>query len=127
MQRAAHVLEQKANGQQIEEDAEGAPDAVMALAPFAIQVADGNLADRGAIPTGQRGNEAVHLAIERNVLDHLAAIGLEGRAEVVNVHAGKLGHQPVGAARGNAPHDKVVDPLLAPAARPRRSPLRAFR
>ncbi len=57
----------------------------------------------------------MHLAVERNILDHFAAIGLEGGAEVVNVNAGQLGHHPVGAARGKAPHDKIVNALFAPA------------
>ena len=45
VQRPAHVLEQEANGQQVEEDAEGAADAVVALAALAVHVPDGNLAD----------------------------------------------------------------------------------
>ena len=45
VQRAAHVFQQEANRQQIEEHAERAPDAVVALAPLAIHVLDRNLAD----------------------------------------------------------------------------------
>ena len=115
VQRPREVLEQKADGEQIEEDAEGAADAVVALAALALHVLDRNLADGGAVPAGQRGNEAMHFTVERNVVDDFAAIGLVGSAEVVNVHVGELGHQPVGAARGNAAHHEVVDALLAPA------------
>src|SRR4051812_46992168 len=115
VQRAAHVLQQESNREQIKEHAEGAADAVVAPALLAHYVADGNLANRRAVPAGQRGDEAVHLAVEGNVLDHFAAIGLERGAEVVDVDAGEFGHQPVGAARGKAAHDKVVDALLAPA------------
>ena len=115
VQRPAHVLQEKADCQQIEEDAEGAPDAVVALAPHTIQVCDGNLADRSAVPTGQRRNEPVHLSVKRDVLDHFAAIRLEGRAEVVNIDAREPGQEPVGASGGNAPGQQVVNALLAPA------------
>ena len=68
VQRPAHVFQQESDRQQVEEHAEGAPDTIMALAPLAVHVADRNLADRCAIPTRQRGNEAVHLAVKRNAL-----------------------------------------------------------
>ncbi len=56
----------------------------------------------------------MHLAIQRNIVDDLAAVGFEGCAEVVNVHTRKLGHQPVGASRRNPSHNEVVDPFLPP-------------
>src|SRR5580704_251586 len=58
----------------------------------------------------------MHLAIERNVLDNLSAVGLEGGAKVVDVHTAKHGHEPVGGTRGNAAQDEVVAALRAPAA-----------
>src|ERR1035437_3884137 len=45
VERAAHVLEQEADGQKVKEDAEGAADAIVALAPPALYVAGWNLAD----------------------------------------------------------------------------------
>ena len=62
------------------------------------------------------GNKAMQLAVERHFLHHLAPIGLEGGAEVVQLHAAQLGHQPVGDLGRNPPHDKVINALLAPAA-----------
>jgi hypothetical protein len=64
MERAAHVLEQEADGHEVKEDAEGAAYATVTLAGLPIDVADGNLADGGPMPTGQGGNEPVHLAVE---------------------------------------------------------------
>ena len=58
----------------------------------------------------------MQLAVERHFLHHLAAIGLEGGTEIVEFHAAQLGHEPVGDAGRNPPHDKVIDALLAPAA-----------
>jgi len=58
----------------------------------------------------------MHLAVQRNVVDDLAPVGLEGCPKVVNVDARELRHEPVGAARRNAPHHEVVDALPAPTA-----------
>jgi len=52
VKRASHIAQQEANGQQIEEDAEGAGDTVVALAKLAGRIGDGNLADAGSIPGG---------------------------------------------------------------------------
>ncbi len=57
----------------------------------------------------------MHLAVERNILNHLAAIGFECGAEVVNGNAGETRHDPVGAGRGNAAQDEAVDANFAPA------------
>src|ERR1700721_2812328 len=57
----------------------------------------------------------MHLAIERDVLDDLSAVGFEGGAEVVDVHTAEYGHEPVGGTRGNAAQDEVVAALRAPA------------
>ena len=115
MQGAGHITEQEADGEQIKEDAEGARDSVVRLPCCAGGVGDGNLADTGAVPGGEGGNKAMHLAVERDVLDDLAAIGLEGGAEVVDVDVAEDRHEPVGRARGNAAHDEVVAAMLAPA------------
>ena len=58
----------------------------------------------------------MQLAIKRDLLEDLAAIRFEGRAEVVNVDAAQLGHQPICHAGGNAAHPEVIHAKLAPAA-----------
>ena len=116
MQRARHVFQQKTNGHQVEEDPESAADPVMRFPALPDHIRDGDFADAGAIPGGEGRDEAMHLAVQGNVVDDLAAIGLEGRPEVVNVDARELRHQPVRAPRGNAPHHEVVDALPAPSA-----------
>ena len=100
VERAGHVLEQKPDGEEVEEDAEGAGDAVVTFAGGAGGIGDGDFADGGAVPAGKRWDEAMHLAIERYVLDNLAPVGLEGSAEVVNIDTGEDGHEFVGGARG---------------------------
>ena len=50
MQRAGQISQQKTDREQIEEHAEGARNAVVRHAVFAVHVADGNLADRCAMP-----------------------------------------------------------------------------
>ena len=89
VQRPRHVLQQEADRQQVEEHAERARDPVVALAALAGTFLIGISQMLAPYQLGQRRNEAVHLAIERNVLDDLAAIGLERRAEVVDVHAAR--------------------------------------
>ena len=116
VQRAGHVAEQEADGEQIEEDAEGAGDAVVGLPCRAGGIGDGDLADAGAVPGGEGGDEAVHLAVEGDVLDDLAAVGLEGGAEVVDVDAAEDCHEPVGGAGRDAAQEEVVGALRAPAA-----------
>src|ERR1039457_6936508 len=69
VKRPAPVPVQEANSQEVKKDAKGAADAVMALSPLAVDVADGNLGDGRSIPAGECGNEAVHLAVERNAVD----------------------------------------------------------
>jgi len=40
----------------------------------------------------------MHLAVQGDILDDFAAIGLEGGAEVVDVDATESGHEPVRGA-----------------------------
>jgi hypothetical protein len=116
VQRAGHVAEQEADRQQIEEHSEGAGDAVMTLSVLAGRIGDGDLADAGSIPGGERGDEAVHLAVERNVLDDFTAVRLEGRTEVVDIDATERRHEQVRGAGGDAAQEEVVSTLCAPAA-----------
>jgi hypothetical protein len=51
-------------------------------------VAHRELADGGADPAAQRRQEAVHLPVERHVLEDLAAIDLQRAPVVVESHAG---------------------------------------
>src|SRR5258708_7170976 len=76
MQRAREIAQQETDGQQIKEDTEGTGNPVVRNAAFAVDVADGHFANGGAMPGGQRGNEAVQFAIERNLLEDVAAVGL---------------------------------------------------
>src|SRR5581483_9359002 len=115
MQRARQVPEQEPDGQEIEEDAEGARDAVVRDAAFAVHVLDRNFTDRGTMPRSESWDKAVHLAIQRHEVQQVASIGFKRSAEVVDVDAAQLGHQPVGAARGEAAQHEVVDANLAPA------------
>src|ERR1700733_14982404 len=58
----------------------------------------------------------MHLAVQRDIVDHLAPVRFICRSEVVDVHSRELRHQPIGTTGRNTPHDKVVDALLTPAA-----------
>ena len=58
----------------------------------------------------------MQFSVERHLLQYFAAIGLECRAEIVNIDAAELGHQPVGTPRREAAQPEVVYSILAPAA-----------
>jgi len=107
VQGPRHITEQEAYGEQVEEDTEGAGDAVVGLPCRAGGIGDGDLADAGAVPGGEGGDEAVHLAVEGDVLDDLAAIGFEGGAEVVDIDVAEDGHDAVGDVRGRRRRRKL--------------------
>ena len=88
----------------------------MRCTALAMDIADRNFAYRGAVPRCQCGNEAVQLAIQRNLIDDLAAIRFEGSSEIVDIHAAEFRHQPVGAARWKSAHYEIIDALFAPTA-----------
>src|ERR1700693_1637476 len=58
----------------------------------------------------------MELSVERNLSQDFSAVSFESGAEIVDVNAAQLGHQPVGAARRKATQPEIVDAILAPAA-----------
>src|SRR5450631_3872492 len=116
MQRSRKILEQEADGDEIEEDAEGTRDSVMRSATLPVYVLDWYFDDRRSIPGGQCRDEAVELSVKRNLPENFAAVGFKGGAEVVDVDAAQLGHEPVGATGRKAAQPEIVDAILAPAA-----------
>src|SRR5205814_4900108 len=89
--------------------------AVMRRAALAVHVLDRDLADARAQPAGQRGDEPVQLAVERYLFEDVTAIRFEGCAEVMDVYAAQLRHQPIRYAGREPPHHKIVNALLPPA------------
>ena len=59
----------------------------------------------------------MQLAVQVDVLQDFGAICLEGGAEVAQVHARSLRHEPVRDARRNFSRDGIVQTSLAPSAR----------
>ena len=57
----------------------------------------------------------MHLAVEPDILDHLAAIGFEGAAIIVQWHAQQDGNQPIGDDRREPAGQSAVLPRAAPA------------
>ena len=68
------------------------------------------------MPRSQGGNKAVQLAVERDLVKNLPAVGFESRAKVVNVHTAQFCHEPVGATGGKTAEPEVINAMLAPAA-----------
>jgi len=87
---------------------------VLRLPLLARMVPDHLLGDARAGPLGVDGDEAVHLTVEPDRLEHLAPISLEGAAVVVQAHAAHPADEPVGDLRRQAPGERLVLPILPP-------------
>src|SRR5215470_12811278 len=98
LKRARRVIQQEFDDDQVQKYAYGAADAVVGFSALAFQVFNGNFDDSRAGGAGERRNEAVQLAVELNFLNDLATVGLKSGSKVVQVHAGKLCHHPIGDA-----------------------------
>ena len=75
----------------------------------------GELGDARPLPGGIDRDEAVHLAVEADLLDDLAPVGLEGAAVIVERHVEQRRDQPVGDYRGQPAAERVVPPRHPPA------------
>src|SRR5437667_12749852 len=58
----------------------------------------------------------MQFAVERHLLEDFTPVGLEGGAEVVDIHAAQFGHQPVGTVGRYPSQPEIVGAALAPTA-----------
>src|SRR5215813_15087722 len=72
------------------------------------------LRNPGSRNGGHCWNEAMHLRIQRYLLDDGGAIGLERAAVVLDGHPGDLADQPVGNSGGDLTGDELVLALESP-------------
>src|SRR5882762_7564146 len=115
MKRAREITQEKANRDQVEKYAEGARNSVVRSSLFTIHITDRDLDDRSPVPGSQGRNKPMQFAVEWNLFQYLAAVCLEGGAEVVDIHAAQFRHHPVCNAGRNSAQPQVVDALFAPA------------
>src|SRR5262245_30726974 len=78
-------------------------------------VRHGDLDDARTGPRRVSRDEAVHLAVQLHVVEHVTAVCLEGAAVVVKVNSSHARDEPVGEPRRNLATERVM-PLFAPAA-----------
>src|SRR3984893_7221247 len=116
MQGPGHVTHQEAYGDDVEEDSQRAGNSIVGLTARANDVFNRHFDDLGPVPRGECRNEPVHFSVQRNVFYYLAAINLEGGAEIVDVHTGELAHHPVSGSRWQAAEEEIVHTFFAPAA-----------
>ena len=83
------------DGQEIEESLDESGDPILGAAELARAVVHDDLGDLEASLVGQDGDEAVELAVERDLVEDLAAIGLEAAVVVVELAAGQAADEPV--------------------------------
>ena len=89
VQRPMAVAADERDGQEVEEPAQVALDAVARAAVLARAVVDGQLGDAVAAVVREHRDEAVQLAVEAQAVDDLGAVGLEPAVHVVQAHAGE--------------------------------------
>jgi hypothetical protein len=77
-------------------------------------VVDLDLADAGAGAVGEHGDEAVHLAVEAQLVGDLAAVDLQRAAEIADGRPGDLADHVVRDLRGDLPQDHAVLAVLPP-------------
>ncbi len=112
---AREIAVEEFDGEEVEHDAEGAADAVVAGAVWGGDVFDGDFGDFGAGHVREGGDETVVVAVEGDVVEEVAAIGFEGGAEVVNIDAGDFADEEVGELGGDAAEEEAIDPFFSPA------------
>ena len=88
MQGLYGELVQEHESQQVKEPGHQSAHPILGDAVDAGAVLDAGLRDAEPSPLGHDGDEAMEVPVERNVLDHDAAIGLEAAVEVVEANAG---------------------------------------
>ena len=81
---------------EVEQDLVDAREAVLGLAELARVMSHLDLGDARAGDGRHRGDEAVHLRVQRYLLDQRPAVGLERATVVLDRHAGDLADEPVG-------------------------------
>jgi hypothetical protein len=113
--RLLGVPVEEGHDDQVEDDLHDALEAILRGAEAARVVAHRDLGHPRAVPRRIDRHEAVHLAVELHVLDHLAAVGLERATVVVQGNAGHERDQAIGDAAGKVAAQRVVLPVLAPA------------
>src|SRR5262249_49944098 len=91
-----HVAVEKPQEQEIEDDAIGPKQPVVALAELTGFVPDRQLANASTLPAAVHRYEAMHLAVKRDVLDHRPAVDLERAAIVMELDAAAPTDQSVG-------------------------------
>src|SRR5208283_2180839 len=88
--------------------ADAPPDPVVRAPALALRIGNRHFRDARARRTRQRWYEPVEFPVELDLLQNLAAVGLERGAEIVQLDSGKFGHQPVRDAAWHLAHQPVV-------------------
>ena len=95
-------------GDEVEQYAHGASDAVLRLTVKARSVVDGHLRDARANESGHRRNEAMHLAVKAELLGEVCADDLQGAAVIMQLYAGHGADKSIGDHRRQAPIQKRI-------------------
>ena len=83
MEWFGRIVQQELGTQKVEKYPEGSRNSVVRFAILTRGIRNRNFRDARTRPCRERRDKPVQLAIERDSLDRLAAIRLEGRPEIV--------------------------------------------
>ena len=110
MHRPRQISVQEFDRNEIENDANGARDAVFRLARRARVMPNGNLDDARSLLLHQHGNEAMQFTVEGQAFGQVAAQRAQGAAHVLDLHAGDSWRMSSVAekARQFADHEMVL-------------------
>ncbi len=114
MDRPLEVALKEQNQDQVAHHLEGAAQAVFGVAVQARVVPHVHLGHAGALYAGQHRNEAVHLAVEVEVLGHLQPEDFERAAVVVEVHARQPANEGIGNSAGDFAQQHSILPIAPP-------------
>jgi len=113
---AACELQQEFDREEIENNAEGPPDSIFGFTGDTGAVIHHDFRDISTHPGAEGWNESVHFSIEADILQDIAAVGLQGAAIVMELNARNVGNQTIREHGREAAIDKGILPVFAPAA-----------
>src|SRR5438067_5842203 len=108
MERAVSVATHEDDGEQVERPAEVALDAKSRLAVQARTMVHRNLGDGEAEMMSEYGYEAMPLAVELDILEHLGAVGLQAAVHIVQENAGRPARRCVIDVGDHPPNERVL-------------------
>src|SRR6056297_3154197 len=112
VQRALSVIGQEIDGQQIQKSFHNAADAIFRRTMFTWPMMHDNFADGPAARGCQHRHKPMHLAIQVNLVENLAAVALKTTVVIMQLDTCQTPYEPVKDARWSDLVPRVMAHLL---------------